>query len=217
MHACRPGSSKYHSFRCRAKLADFDSAMTPGNCMTQMTLGLFLFLGVHLLRELRLRDPLLQRLGEKPYKALYTLLALAGLVLIVWGKSRSEFIMLYEPRYELRSFSHFAMLPAFILFTAGNLPASFIRQATLHPMLLGTAIWGGAHLWANGDLASVVLFGAFTVWALVKFVTLTASVPRHQSKPSVIWDGVAIIGGCILYGLVLVYHGHIFGIGLTFA
>ena len=185
--------------------------------MTLLILGLLLFAGVHLLREFRLRENLLGRLGERGYKVFYSLVALAGIVLIIWGKSASPFIMIYEPRYELRSITHFAMLPAFILVVAGNLPASHLRSITLNPMVLGTAIWGGAHLWANGDLASVVLFGTMTAWAVIKFISLALTRSADAARPSVLWDTAAIIAGFIAYSLVTIYHGQLFGIGLTFS
>ena len=184
--------------------------------MTLLILGLALFIGPHLLRELQLQPVLSSRLGDNVYKIAFTATALLGLLLIVWGKSASPFIMLYEPRYELRNISHFAMLPAFILLVAGNLPLSYLRSITLNPMVLGTAIWGAAHLWANGDLASVVLFGSLTVWAIIKFASLATSTRSGAARPSVLWDAVAIVLGTILYGVVAVFHGQLFGIGLTF-
>lgn len=182
-----------------------------------LLLGLTLFVGVHLLRELNLRDIVRNSLGEKPYKATFSLIALIGLILIVLGKSMSPFIMIYEPRYELRGITHFIMLPAFILLTAGNLPLSYIRSITLNPMLLGTAIGGAAHLWANGDLASILLFGCLTVWALTKFRTLAIVRAPHSRKPSLLWDSTALVVGYGLYSLVTIFHGQLFGIGLTFA
>lgn len=185
--------------------------------MSLLILGLLLFLGVHLSRELRLRDAAVQRLGAGAYRGLFSLSALAGLVLIVLGKGSAPFEMVYEPRYELRGISHFAMLPASILVVAGNLPLSYQRQAIRNPMVLGVALWGAAHLWANGDLASLLLFGAFTAWALVKFVSLALTRPAPAGRPRWWWDALALLFGWIIYGLVTVYHGHLFGIGLNFA
>ncbi|MBT8146439.1 MAG: NnrU family protein, partial [Gammaproteobacteria bacterium] len=170
--------------------------------MYLLILGLALFTGVHLLRELRLRDIALDKLGANGYKAAFSLIALGGLILIVWGKSASPFTMIYEPRYELRSITHFAMLPAFILVVAGNLPLSHLRSITLNPMVLGTAVWGAAHLWANGDLASVLLFGTLTLWAIIKFFSLAATRSPQQTRPSLLWDATALIGGFALYSLV---------------
>ncbi|MFM1894989.1 MAG: hypothetical protein RLZZ385_63 [Pseudomonadota bacterium] len=178
--------------------------------------GLVLFIGVHLLREFGLRDPLLQRFGEGAYKGLYSLVALAGLGLIVWGKSSAPFIMVWQPVYELRSITHFLMLPAWILVVAGNVPMSHLRQHTVHPMLLGTVLWGGSHLWANGDLASALMFGSLSLWALFKYFALLRSKPASNARPSWLWDVFVVILGFSLYGVVMVYHGPLFGIGLSF-
>jgi uncharacterized membrane protein len=183
--------------------------------MSILISGLVLFIGVHLLREFSLRDAAIARLGVNYYRLAYSLIAVIGLGLIIWGKSSAPFVMLYQPKYEFITPSHIAMLPAFVLVMAGNLPVSHIRRHTVHPMLIGTAIWGGAHLWANGDLASVLLFGSIGLWAIIKFFSLLKVKPLAAKTASFTWDVVAIFLGFCLYGLVLVYHGQLFGIGLT--
>jgi uncharacterized membrane protein len=182
--------------------------------MIILIIGLVVFTGIHLSRELGFRDTGIARFGAGGFRLIYSLVALSGLILIIWGKASAGFVQLYEPAYELRYISHLLMIPAFILVVAGNLPASYIRQQTLHPMLLGTAIWGGAHLWANGDLASVLLFGSFVLWSLVKVVSLTRSSKGPSGKPAVIWDLGAVVIGFLAYSTVLIYHGQLFGIGL---
>lgn len=185
--------------------------------MILLIIGLMLFAGVHLSRELGLREAALQRLGLRNYRIFFCLLALAGLALIVVGKAQAPFIQLYTPVYGLRGITHYAMLPAFILLLAGGLPMSFIRRELRHPMLLGTATWGAAHLWANGDAASVILFGGLGLWAMVKFVSLCLTLAPADRPASPLWDVVAVTAGFVVYGVVLVYHGQLFGIGLTLA
>ena len=41
-----------------------------------------------------------------------------------------------------------------------------IAAVTRHPLLWSLALWSGAHLVANGDLAHVILFGGFAALAL---------------------------------------------------
>jgi len=183
--------------------------------MTILISGLALFIGVHMLREFNLRDPAIARLGTNYYRLAYSVIAALGLGLIVWGKSAAPFEQIYEPIYGLKGFSHIAMLPAFVLIMAGNLPTSYIRRHTVHPMLLGTAIWGGAHLWANGDLSSLLLFGSIGAWAIIKFLALIKAMPRPSTAASFIWDVIAVVAGFCIYATVLVYHGQLFGIGLT--
>jgi uncharacterized membrane protein len=183
--------------------------------MTILISGLILFSGIHLLREFNLRDAAINRLGANYYRLVYSLVVLIGLGLIIWGKTRAPFVMVYQPIYELKSLSHIAMLPAFVLIMAGNLPTSHIRRHTVHPMLIGTAIWSVAHVWANGDLASVILFGSIGIWAVIKFLSLLKVKPVSQKSGSLTWDVIAVVLGFCIYGTVLVYHGQLFGIGLT--
>lgn len=183
-----------------------------------LVIGLILFFVPHLFRELGLRDRLLASLStQSAYMGIYTALTLAGLVLIVYGKSQSEFIMIWEPRFELRSISHMLMIPVFILIVAGNTPLSNLRKAVRNPMMLGTCLWGLAHLWSNGDLASILLFGGFTLWSGFKFVSLGLRQGPNTSEASFLWDGIAVVIGLVLYGVIAVFHGQLFGVGLSFS
>lgn len=187
--------------------------------MFSLILGLLLFITLHLSRELGLRPVFIHRLSsEKNYKSAYSLLALLGLGLIIWGRATAPFIMLWQPRFELRYISHMLMIPAVIFVIAGNTPLSYIRQQFRHPMLVGVALWGIAHLWSNGDLASILLFGTFSIWASFKFFSLSAIVSSSQAnkKPYVFWDIIAVVVGATLYILIGRYHGQLFGIGLEY-
>ena len=84
-------------------------------------------------------------------------------------------------------------------------------------MLLGVFIWGISHLWTNGDLASILLFGSFSLWSGLKLVTL-----RYNSEsalvPKLKWlwrDSIAVIVGAVVYFLVFINHGQLFGVGLA--
>lgn len=183
-----------------------------------LVLGLTLFIMPHLFRETGLRGVLLASLpSEGVYKGLYSLLALTGLLLIVIGKGQSDFVMIWEPRFELRSISHIIMIPVFILIVAGNIPLSNLRKKLRNPMMLGTCLWGLAHLWSNGDLASLLLFGSFTLFSGFKFVTMGMRQGPVQGRASVLWDGIALIAGLVLYGTIAIFHGQLFGVGLNFA
>lgn len=186
--------------------------------MLILILGLVLFFIPHLLREFGLRDSLRDRLPSVgAYMGLYSLFALAGLALIIWGKSLAPFIMVWEPPFGLRYVSSILMIPAFILLVAGNIPISYIRWQFRNPMLLGVCIWGAAHLWANGDLASMLLFGSFTLWSGLKFVTLRNN-SESLLEPELKWlwrDLIAVIVGAVIYFTVFINHGQLFGVGLA--
>lgn len=185
--------------------------------MLPLITGLILFFLPHLLREAGMRDTLLNKFGsEAAYKGIYSLVALLGLGLIIYGKSVAPFQMIYAPPFELRWVSHLIMLPAAILVTLGNLPTSYLSRVLRHPMLLGVIMWSGAHLWANGDLASLLLFASFEVWAVIKFAHLSITQPPRHSA-SILWDIIGIVLGLIVYMLIFTYHGQLFGVGLSIA
>jgi hypothetical protein len=48
-------------------------------------------------------------------------------------------------------------------------PRNGIKARLHHPMVLGVKVWAFAHLLANGNLADVVLFGSFLLWAALSF------------------------------------------------
>lgn len=192
--------------------------------MAALILGLCLFTGLHMLREMGLRNPLRNRLGVPRYLLLFCAGILLAVLLIVHGKSTSPFVQLWVPPYNWRSITNMAMLTACIFVAAGNLPHSYLKESLSHPMLLGIIVWGVAHLLSNGDLASVLMFGGLSVWAAIKIVTLqwetrTAATPAPSAtaarrKPSLYWDAAAVISGTIVYGTILLFHGPLFGFAL---
>src|SRR5258706_7147612 len=140
-----------------------------------MILGLVLFLGVHTLttqRELRAR--LIASTGEGGYKIGYALVSVAGLALIVWGFAHyraTGWIDVWNPPTALKHIAVALMLPAVILVVAAYIRGR-IYTAVKHPMLTGVKLWAAAHLLANGDLGSIILFGSFLGWAVVDRISL---------------------------------------------
>ena len=57
------------------------------------------------------------------------------------------------------------MIPAFILLVAAYVPGQ-IKAKVRHPFLVAIKTWALAHLIANGDLASIFLFGSFLLYAV---------------------------------------------------
>ena len=129
-----------------------------------MILGLVLFLGVHVLTTQRdLRARLIAAWGEGGYKIGYALVSLAGLALIVWGFADYRATGWIDVWYPPKAFKHITvalMLPAVILVVASYIRGR-IYTTLKHPMLAGVKLWAAAHLLANGDLGSIILFGSF--------------------------------------------------------
>ena len=185
--------------------------------MVVLVTGLILFFAPHTLRELGLRDGALGRLpSEAAYKGAFSLVSLLGLGLMIWGKSLAPFIMVWEPVFELRWISHYAMMPVFCLIMAGVGQKSLTRMVTRHPMLMGVFLWAAAHLWTNGDLASMLLFGSFALWSAVKIFSLWEPPDLGQfRKPMLVRDFLYLVTGSLLYFAVFVFHGDLFGVGLV--
>ena len=129
-----------------------------------LILGLILFLGVHTLTTQRkLRAQLIAATGEGVYKIGYTLASFIGLALIIWGFSvyrATGWINVWNPPTALKHITVALMLPAVIMVVASYIRGR-IYTTLKHPMLTGIKLWAAAHLLANGDLGSIILFGSF--------------------------------------------------------
>ena len=184
-----------------------------------MILGLVLFFGVHIVttrRELRAR--LIGARGENAYKIGYSLLSALGLVLIVWGFAHYRATGWIDVWYPPKAMKHIAV--TLMLFAVILVVASYIRgriYSTLkHPMLAGVKLWAVAHLLANGDLGSIVLFGSFLAWAVFDRISL-----KHRADPGAppipvggwVNDLIAIAVGIVVYlALAYVFHPVVIGV-----
>src|SRR5687767_3587599 len=144
--------------------------------MSLLLIGLVLFIGTHAFTMARgPRGTLVARLGEGPYKGLYSLLSLAGLVLISIGYGQyrqSGYIPIWDPPAWTRHLALLLVWAAFVLVAAAYLPGRIRTFAKGHPMLLGVKIWAAAHLIANGDLGSILLFGTFLAWGVAARISV---------------------------------------------
>lgn len=149
--------------------------------MTLLILGLITFLGVHSTRMLapQWRDAQIARLGLLPWKGIYSALSFIGLGLIIYGydQTRLDPVVLWLPPVWTKHAAGLLMLVAFICLAATYTPGNTLKAKIGHPMLAGVKTWALAHLLANGNLADVVLFGAFLVWSVVGF-----SISRRRDK-----------------------------------
>jgi uncharacterized membrane protein len=190
--------------------------------MLVFIVGLVLFLGIHSVSIVapRWRAATAARLGEMPWKGLYSLAAGVGLAVLIvgYGMARREPVVLYTPPAALRHLALLVMLPVFSLFFAAYFPGR-IRSAARHPMLLAVKLWATAHLLANGTLVDVLLFGAFLAWAVADRISVKRrSVAEAHDAPAAparpYNDVIAIVGGLAVY-VVLVFWGHRWLIGVS--
>jgi uncharacterized membrane protein len=144
--------------------------------MSLLIVGLIVFLGAHSVRIFAdsWRSAQIARMGEGPWKGLYSLVSIAGFVLLVWGygTARAATTVLWQPP----SWTHYPaavfVLAAFVLVVSAYVRGTRIRATLHHPMVLGVKSWAFGHLIANGTLADIVLFGSILVWAILDFAAL---------------------------------------------
>jgi uncharacterized membrane protein len=181
--------------------------------MSILILGLILFIGVHALPSAPgVRQWLIGRTGEGLYKAVFSLIALAGLALIVIGKGRAETVPLYEPPSWGRIVALWAMPIAFVL-TAGAFLPSNIKRYTPHPMLWGVTLWAVLHLSANGDAASLLLFGGIGIYSLYAMWSQNRRGAQRSEKTYPARRDALLVGaGLIAYAAFLALHPHLFGV-----
>jgi len=187
-----------------------------------MILGLALFLGVHTLttqRELRAR--VIASSGDGGYKIGYSLVSALGLVLVVWGFAHyraTGWINVWHPPTALKHLAVALMLPAVILVVASYIRGR-IYTTLKHPMLTGIKLWAAAHLLANGDLGSIILFGSFLGWAVFDRISLkhrtdSGAPPIPVGGPGN--DLIAVAVGLVAYlALAFAFHPVVIGIAVV--
>ena len=179
--------------------------------MDLLTLGMILFFGVHLLPFAPgLRNRLFGLAGENVYKGIFSLAALGGLVAMGFGFARAEYVEVWAPASWSFPVALHAMPVVFILLAAAN-TKTHIRKIIRHPMALGVFLWSVMHLAANGDVASLKLFGSFAVFAIFSVIATEARGKRPDYTPAAKFDVIAVVSGLVLYGVVLYFHGALFG------
>ena len=184
-----------------------------------MILGLALFLGVHTLPAQReLRGRVVSVLGEGSYKLVYALVSVLGIVLIAWGFAHyraTGWIDVWNPPTAMKHITLALMLPAVILVVAAYM-RGHIYTALKHPMLAGVKLWAAAHLLANGDLGSIVLFGSFLGWAVFDRISLKRrSDTGGPPIPVGGWgnDMIAVAVGIVVYlALAFAFHPVVIGV-----
>ncbi|MGP0060866.1 MAG: NnrU family protein [Beijerinckiaceae bacterium] len=188
--------------------------------MLVLALGIIIFLGIHTLATLReTRKRLVERFGLGPYKGVYSLIALVGLALIIWGFSRYRadgLIAVWTPPVWTRYLTIVLMWFAFVALACMNPAPSRIRGWLRHPMLVAVKIWALAHLLSNGDAGGMLLFGSFLAWAVFDRI----SVKRRGdlgAPPSASFtraDAIALAVGTLAYVAMIFLHRLIIGVAV---
>jgi uncharacterized membrane protein len=182
-------------------------------------LGLVVFLGAHVFVSMRdERAALISKVGQGPYRGLFSLVSIVGIVLICYGFAiyrAAGLIPVWYPPPWTRHIVELLMWPASVMVAAAYIPGN-IKRVLKHPMLAGVKTWAFAHLCANGDLGGIILFGSVLAWAVYDRITLkhrkdagAPPIPVGGAKN----DIIAIVVGTIIYlALGFVFHPIVIGV-----
>jgi uncharacterized membrane protein len=182
--------------------------------MLLLVLGLVLFFAPHILTMARRsRAQAVGAMGEGAYKGVYSLVTLAGLVLINLGFRDAPYIELWPTPVWARHLALPLIWIAFVLVTAAYVPTGKIKEKAKHPMLAGVKLWALTHLIVNGDLASLLLFGCFLAYGVVdRIAEKKRGVPLPgPGRP--INDLIAVVVGTIAFLIFGLYiHPNFIGV-----
>lgn len=188
--------------------------------MVMLLLGLAVFVGIHIVASLRgVRGRLIAAVGESAYKGFFSLLAASGLLLTAYGYAlwrAAGPALVWDPPMALRHVTLLLMLLAAILGVAAYVP-SHIRTWVKHPLVVAVKTWALGHLLANGDVASMVLFGVVLAWAVYDGISLARrGAPVPSAPRGFTGDALAVTGGVVLYALLaFLFHPYVIGVPVT--
>ena len=205
--------------------------------MTQLILGLIMFLGAHSVRIWAdgWRDQTIEAYGEKAFKGVYALVSILGFYLLVvgYGEARLQTVALWNPPIFTKHISMLLMLLSSILLVATYIPRNHFKMRLGHPMVLSVKVWALSHLLANGNLADLVLFGSFLIWAVLNFRSARArdralllnlnvteeaageSIAESESahQPKLLSTIITLVGGIAIWALITFgLHAKIVGV-----
>lgn len=170
-----------------------------------IVLGVGLWAGAHVFK--RVAPARRAAMGEAG-KVAVTAGVVVSILLMIFGYRWAP----YDPLWALGAWvypvNNLAVLLAFYLFAASGAKTRITRLIR-HPQLTAFAIWAAAHLLANGDVASLLLFGGLLIWALAEIALINRAVadwtPAHPVpvKKEVTAATVAVV----LFVVVFLIHG----------
>src|SRR5688572_20184394 len=190
--------------------------------MGYLIAGIVVFGGVHLFSMLLpgQRDVLKARMGEGPYKGIYSLVSLAGLALMIWGfwslnSDPATSSIVYEPAPWARHVTMLLVLLGFISLS-GFHGTGYLKRWLRNPFSIGITLWSVGHLLSNGMLHDILLFGTFLVLAVLDIILSTVRGKQPGHDPQIRSDMTAVVSGVVLYVIFLFgVHPYIFNVPIV--
>ena len=193
--------------------------------MIVLIIGLVIFFGMHLVPVTGVKSSLIERMGEKKYQSIFSIISLVGFIIIIYGFSLIDTCnpMMADCEtdnfYLWGSFEYskeisFLLMPISIIFIVASQMKSNIKKVVHHPMLIGVLIWSFVHLLSTGDLRSIILFASFGAFSIIDIIFTRKTVEQGISF-SILNDVVVIVVGLVLYSIILYFHEYVSGLQIV--
>jgi uncharacterized membrane protein len=183
--------------------------------VTKLTLGIIIWSVVHFVPAIAVefRKNLIAKLGENPYKGIFTLCMVLAIYLVISGWKASVPASVYLPPLWGRHITSLLVLAGLVLFIAPY-PPNNLKRILRHPQLAGVMCWGVGHLLSNGEGRSIVLFGGLAAWAFIEMLLLNRrDGERVTPDPSPVKNDIILVAaGLVVYAVLAVSHQWLFGV-----
>ena len=193
--------------------------------MIVLIIGLVIFFGMHLVPVTGVKSSLIERIGEKKYQGIFSIISLIGFIIIIYGFSiidtcnpmmadcETDNFFLWDS-FEYSKEISFLLMPICIIFLVASQMKSNIKKVVRHPMLIGVLIWSFVHLLSTGDLRSIILFASFGAFSIIDII-FTRKTAEQGISFSILNDVVVIVVGLVLYSIILYFHEYVSGLQIV--
>ena len=193
--------------------------------MIVLIIGLVIFFGMHLVPVTGVKSSLIERIGEKKYQSIFSIISLVGFIIIIYGFSlidtcnpmmadcETDNLYLWDS-FEYSKEISFLLMPISIIFIVASQMKSNIKKVVRHPMLIGVLIWSFVHLLSTGDLRSFILFASFGAFSIIDII-FTRKTAEQGISFSILNDVVVIVVGLVLYSIILYFHEYVSGLQIV--
>jgi uncharacterized membrane protein len=185
--------------------------------MLVLALGLLLWSVAHLFPAIAVykRKKLMANIGIVPYKLGFAVLIFTSMALMVIGWRSITPTYLYALPPWVNYLTLVMVVITFILFVATQVKSN-IKRVLRHPQLTGLIFWSTAHLLANGDSRSLLLFLSMLVWAILQIIMTNKRDGERvmPEKVSIVNDILTVVGGIAVFTAFLFAHPYIAGVSV---
>jgi len=177
--------------------------------------GIVLWAAIHFVPTVLpgLRSKVIAAIGEKPYRGAFSLVVLAALIMIIASWRSSVPVVIYAPPDWGPNFAFLLMYVAVVLFGAAHAKTN-VKRVIRHPQLTGMLFWAIAHIVANGDSRSLVLFGGLGLWAAVQMSLINhrEGVWIKPERASLKNEAIGATVGTVIFLVLIALHPYFAGV-----